>query len=88
MTILPEDVPSACATWHCSDPVPNGLHGRAALVWTTSERKERPKVQLCAAEDSGLLVASIDSTRSPNYTYVTFVQHSAVQRELIAYLDK
>lgn len=85
--LLPSAVTSSLASWRCDDPVSNGKHGRSALLWSGAERRQRPKLQLCAPDDTYCRLRKVHRPEAGRWAYLEISLTSDAQRDLLALLD-
>ena len=86
--LLPTEAASACASWRCDDPIPNGKHGRSALLWTNGERRQRPKVQLCTPDEPCCRVSGVVVPGDGKWGYVDVTPTTESQCDLLETLDQ
>lgn len=87
-TLLPHEVQSASAEWHCSDPRANTKNGRSALIWSDANRKFRPSIQLCMADDPAHIVEGVEASTGSPYMFIQNKPGTNDQIALLHYLDQ
>lgn len=80
---------AAMPHWVCDNPVQNGSNARSALIWDSTARKERPRLQLVQPEEPCFRVCGTESP-SPNARWLHFdaMPGCDAQHVYLAHLDR